>query len=278
MTIIQSIILGIIQGITEFFPISSSAHLIAIRYLFNFGKAMSSKEWMVVDIALHFGTLLAIGIFFFKDFILMFKEGFKFKGSNGKLSFKNLSHEGKILWYIIIASIPGAIAGILLDDYIEGIVRENIIVIACTLTVMGILLYFIDKKCKEKTDIKELTLKQAFLIGVGQAFAIVPGFSRSGTTMTVARATGLKKESAAKFSFLLGAPAILGAAILSLKDLTASMINFPFILGIFVSFLVGMLAIKTLMEIVKKRGFGVFAIYRVVLAIILVITYVIRLR
>ena len=276
MTIFQAVILGIIQGITEFFPISSSAHLIAIRFLFNFGSSLTSKEWMVIDIALHFGTLLAIGIFFFKDFILMFKEGFKFKGSDGKLSFKNLTHEGKILWYIIVASIPGAIAGVLLDDYIEGIVRENIIIIACTLTIMGIILYFADKKGKNKTEIKELSLKQAFLIGVGQAFAIVPGFSRSGTTMTVARVTGLKREAAAKFSFLLGAPAILGAAVLALKDLTLDMINFPFILGIFVSFLVGMIAIKTLMEIVKKKGFGVFAIYRIVLAVILIVTYIVR--
>ena len=277
MTILQAIILGIVQGITEFFPISSSAHLIAIRFLFNFGSSLSSKGWMIIDISLHFGTLLAIGIFFFKDFILMFKEGFKFKGSDGKLSFKNLTHEGKILWYIIVASIPGAIAGLLLDDYIEGIVRENIIIIACTLTIMGIILYFVDKKCKSKTDIKELTLKKAFLIGVGQAFAIVPGFSRSGTTMTVARATGLKREAAAKFSFLLGAPAILGAAVLALRDLTLDMINFPFILGVFVSFVVGMIAIKTLMEIVKKKGFEVFAIYRIVLAVILIVTYIVRL-
>ena len=276
MTIIQAIILGIIQGITEFFPISSSAHLIIIRFLFNFGNVLSSKEWMVVDISLHFGTLLAIGIFFFKDFILMFKEGFKFK-KDGTISFKNLSHEGKILWYIIVASIPGAIAGILLDDFVEGVVRDNILVIACTLTIMGVLLYFADKKFKTTTDIKEISLKQAFLIGIGQAFAIVPGFSRSGTTMTVARMTGLKKESAAKFSFLLGAPAILGAAILALKDLTMDMITIPFILGILVSFIVGMIAIKTLMEIVKKKGFGVFAVYRIAIAVVIVIVYLIRL-
>lgn len=276
MTIIQSIILGIAQGITEFFPISSSAHLISIRYLFNFGKNLSSANWMVIDIALHFGTLLAIGIYFFWDFINMFKEGFKFKGKDGKLSFNNLKQEGKLLWYIIAASIPGAIAGLLLEDYIEGVVRENIIVIACTLFVMGVILYFVDKYCKTKTDIKELTLKQAFLIGVGQAFAIVPGFSRSGTTMTVARMTGLKKESAAKFSFLLGAPALFGAALLAALDLTVDMITLPFIIGVFVSFVVGLIAIKVLMELVKKMGFGAFAVYRVLLAIVLVVTYIVR--
>lgn len=276
MTIIQSIILGIVQGITEFFPISSSAHLIAIRYLFNFGNNLSETNWLVIDIALHFGTLMAIGIFFFKDFITMFKEGFKFKGSDGKLSFKNLKKEGKLLWYIIVASIPGGIAGLLLDDFIESKVRGNVLIIALTLTIMGVVLYFVDKKCKTKTDIENISLKQAFLIGIGQAFAIVPGFSRSGTTMTVARSTGLKKESAAKFSFLLGAPAMLGAAVFSLRHFEMSMLNLPFILGIVVSFLVGLIAIRTLMDIVKKKGFGVFAVYRVLLALVLVVTYIVR--
>ena len=244
MTIIQAIILGIVQGITEFFPISSSAHLIAIRYLFNFGNSMSSEHWLVIDIALHFGTLMAIGIYFFKDFIKMFVEGFKFKGRDGKLSFKNLNHEGKILWYIIAASVPGALAGVLLDDFIEGIVRNNVLIIATTLTIMGIALYFIDKKCKKETTIEKLTLKQAILIGVGQAMAVIPGFSRSGTTMTVARSMGMKRESAAKFSFLLGAPAMLGAAVFSLKHFEMSMLNFEFFLGIAVSFVVGLIAIK----------------------------------
>ncbi len=276
MTILQAIILGIVQGITEFFPISSSAHLIAIRYLFNFGTSMSSEHWLVIDIALHFGTLMAIGIYFFKDFIKMFVEGFKFKGSDGKLSFKNLNHEGKILWYIIAASVPGALAGVLLDDFIEGIVRNNVLIIATTLTIMGIALYFIDKKCKKDTTIERLTLKQAILIGVGQAMAVIPGFSRSGTTMTVARSMGMKRESAAKFSFLLGAPAMLGAAVFSLKHFEMSMLNFEFFLGIAVSFIVGLIAIKTLMEIVKKSGFGVFAIYRLLLAVVLVVTYLVR--
>ena len=276
MTILQAIILGIVQGITEFFPISSSAHLIAIRYLFNFGSQMSNTHWLVIDIALHFGTLMAIGIFFFKDFIKMFVEGFKFKGKDGKSSFKNLSHEGKLLWYIIAASIPGALAGVLLDDFIEGVVRNNVLIIATTLTIMGIALYFVDKKCKKETEIGKISLKQALLIGVGQAFAIIPGFSRSGTTMTVARGMGLKREAAAKFSFLLGAPAMLGAAVFSLKHFELSMLNFEFFLGIAVSFVVGLIAIKTLMEIVKKSGFGVFAIYRVLIALVLVITYIVR--
>lgn len=276
MTILQAIVLGIIQGISEFFPISSSAHLISFRYLFNFAENLTSTEWLVIDIALHFGTLIAIAIFFFWDFITMFREGFKFKGKDGKLKFSNLSKDGKILWYIIAACIPAAIAGILFEDIIDGLVRDSVVIISITLTVMGILLYVIDKRSKSETNIENITLKQAIFIGIGQMFAIIPGFSRSGTTMTVARAMKLDRQSAAKFSFLLGAPAMLGAAIFSLKHFEVSMLNVQFFVGIIVSFLVGIIAIKTLMNIVKKMGFGVFAIYRFILAFVLIITMIIR--
>ena len=277
MTILQAIILGVVQGITEFFPISSSGHLLAIRYLFNFSE--SAIDSLSFDIALHFGTLLAIGIFFFKDFIAMFRDGFKFKGNDGKLSFNNLTWQGKTLWFVIAGCVPAAIAGILLDDVIEGYVRNSTympIIIASTLAIMGILLWIADKKSKSETNIEQMTLKQALLIGVGQMFAIIPGFSRSGTTMTAARAMKLDRESSARFSFLLGAPAILGATILSVKDILAMGIDLPFIIGVVVSFIVGILAIKLLMDIVKKVGFGWFAVYRVLLAVILVVTYIVR--
>lgn len=274
MTIIQAVILGIVQGITEFFPISSSGHLIAIRYLFNFDSVMSSKEWFSFDIALHFGTLMAIAIFFFWDFIAMFRDGFKFK-KNGKYSFANLPTTGKLLWYVILACIPAGIVGVLFDDVIAQYVREPW-VIAITMSIMGIVLWFADSKSKAESKLENITLKQALLIGVGQMFAIIPGFSRSGTTMSVARMTKLDKESSAKFSFLLGAPIMLGAAVLGLKDLTAEMITAPFIIGVLVSFVVGLVAIKVLINIVKKSGFGVFAIYRFILSIILIMTMIVR--
>lgn len=276
MSILNSIILGIIQGITEFFPISSSAHLIAARYLFNIEDAALGN--LTFDIALHFGTLMAILIFFFEDFLKMLKEGFKFK-KNGVYSFRSLSWQGKLLWYIIIACIPAGIAGILFDDIIETYIRESVyapIIIAGTLGTMGVLLYIIDKHMDAQFDTEHITLKHALIIGIGQAFAIIPGFSRSGTTMMVARAEKLDRESAAKFSFLLGAPIMAGVALLKFKDLSFSMIDFPFILGIITSFVVGMICIKTLMKIIQKIGFKYFAIYRIALAIILIITYIIR--
>ncbi|MBR5228118.1 MAG: undecaprenyl-diphosphate phosphatase [Clostridia bacterium] len=277
MTIIQSIILGVIQGITEFFPISSSGHLIAARYLFGFSDSQMGN--MTFDVALHFGTLLAIAIFFFWDFIAMFRDGFKFKGRDGKLSFNNLTWQGKLLWLVVLGCIPAAIAGILFDDLIEEFIRESVyapLIIAGTLAIMGVLLYFADKKSKSITNIEKLSIKQALIIGLGQMAAIIPGFSRSGTTMTMARVMKLDRESAARFSFLLGAPVMLGAAILKFKDLSFAMIDAPFIIGVVTSFVVGILAIKLLMLIVKKVGFEWFAIYRVVLAVILVVTYIVR--
>ena len=276
MTIIQAIILGIVQGITEFFPISSSAHLIAYRFFMNIEWDKATE--IVIDTALHFGTLLAIGIYFFKDFIKMFMECYKFKGKDGKYAFNNLKQEGKIFWFIVISSVPAAIIGLLFKKLTEPI-RENIIVIGIALAVMGVILYFVDKKCKKETTMENLTLKQAVLIGSSQVLAaLVPGFSRSGTTMTVARATKMERESAAKFSFLLGAPAIAGAALLAfIEDFSLAMLNFPFVLAVLVSFVVGLIAIKTLMEIVKKIGYEVFAIYRVLLGVALIVTYLVRL-
>ena len=135
------IILGFIQGIAEFLPISSSAHLIIFRDLFGIGVSIGDDIAMSFDIALHFGTLLAIGIYFFKDFINMIKKGFT-KGVKDK--------EGKILWYIVVATIPAAIAGILFEDIIENAIRTNFIIIAIALIVMGIIIYLVDKKFDSK--------------------------------------------------------------------------------------------------------------------------------
>lgn len=276
MSCVNAVLLGIIQGITEFFPISSSAHLIAARILFNMSDAALGN--LTFDIALHFGTLMAIVIYFFKDLTKMLKEGFKFK-KNGVYSFGALSSSGKLLWYIVIACIPAGIAGILFDDVIEMHVRESSaapLILAGTLSIMGVLLYYIDKHSEAVTGLDSITLKQALFIGIGQMFAIVPGFSRSGTTMMMARKEKLDRASAAKFSFLLGVPVMAGAAILKFKDLTLTMIDLPFILGVITSFVVGIICIKVLMVIIKKVGFEYFALYRIVLSIILIVTYVIR--
>lgn len=274
MDVFQAVIQGIIQGITEFFPISSSGHLISIRYLFGWEMAGS----MSFDIALHFGTLLAIVIFFFKDWVSLIKNGFSFiTKESKKFSFKNLTKEGKIFWYIVVATIPGALAGFLLDDFLEEAVRNNILLIAGAFAVMGVILYIADKKSKSTVEFEKITLKQSIFIGIAQMFAIIPGFSRSGTTMSMARFLKIDRKSAAKFSFLLGTPIMAGAMLAHIFDFSLAMINLPFIIGVLTSFIVGILCIKLLMSMISKMGFGVFAIYRIALALLLVVVYFIRL-
>lgn len=263
------IILGFIQGIAEFLPISSSAHLIIFRDLFGIGANIGNDIAMSFDIALHFGTLLAIGIYFFKDFINMIKKGFT-KGVKDK--------EGKILWYIVVATIPAAIAGILFEDVIENIVRTNFIIIAIALIVMGIIIYLVDKKFDSKKEIGDMSLKDAIVVGCSQVFALIPGFSRSGTTIAAGRILNLKREDAAKFSFFLSAPVVLGAVVLDLKDSIPVLMDnlLIFVVGILVSFIVGMLCIKFLMKYLKKNDFKIFMWYRVILGIIVILWTLIK--
>ena len=261
--IIKSIILGIVQGIGEFLPISSSAHLILVPYLFGW-----TEHSIAFDIALHFGTLCAVLVIFFRDWWDLF-IGAVNKVTKGKESFEN-----RMFWYLVIATVPGALLGFLLEDVVENVFRTKMWLIATSLAVMGVLIYlgdkWADKHYKLETDFKHISLKQALIIGLSQALAIIPGFSRSGTTILAARLMGLSKKAATKFTFLLSVPIIAGAAILKVTDLT---LNIETIIGVFVSFIVGIFSIKFLLNYIKKHDFSVFAIYRVVFAIIILIKY-----
>ncbi len=259
------IILAIIQGIAEFLPISSSAHLIIFRDLFGIGSSITEELSMSFDIALHFGTLLAIGIYFFKDFINMIVKGFT-KGTKDK--------EGKILWYLIIATIPGALAGFLLEDKVDELIRGNFIIIGSALIIMGIIIYLADKYFEMKKDVGDLTIKDAFIIGCSQAFALIPGFSRSGTTIATGRALKLDRESAAKFSFYLSAPIVLGAVLSQLMgdntiDLVMNNLD-TFIVGVVVAFISGLLCISFLLKYLRKNDFKIFMWYRLILGIIVI--------
>ena len=262
MTMIQSIILGILQGIGEFLPISSSAHLILIPYLLGWQESS-----MAFDVALHFGTLLAVLVIYFKDWWNLFIGAIK------NMKDKKQSNEGKMFWYLVAATIPAAIVGFVLDDVIENFFRGQIWLIALFLALMGIFIYLGDKwsskhyKGKEIT-FEKITLKQAFLVGCSQAFAVFPGFSRSGTTILAGRLMGLSKEAITKFTFLLSVPIIAGAAILKVGELA---ITAEVIIGILTSFIVGVLSIKFLLKYIKNHDFSIFAFYRVVIAIIIYI-------
>lgn len=267
--IFAATILGIIQGIAEFLPISSSAHLIIFRDIFKIGADLSTKAALCFDLALHLGTLLAILVFFFKDFLNMIIKGLT-KGVKDK--------EGKLLYQIIIATIPAALAGVLFEEQIEQLIRTNYLLIALALIVMGIIIYIIDKKSKQEKEISDLSYKDALFIGCSQIFALIPGFSRSGTTISCARWLKTDRESAAKFSFYLSAPIVFGACILqTFKSGTLELINnnlTMFITGIIVSFITGMICIKFLLSYLKKHGFKAFMIYRILLSIIVILTII----
>ena len=271
MEILSIIILGIIQGIAEFLPISSSAHLIIFRDLFGIGTGLSENLNLTFDLALHFGTLLSIAVFFFKDFINMITKGFT-KGIKDS--------EGKILWYLVIATIPAAIAGLLFEDVIETAIRGNFLIIALALGIMGIIIYMADRIGKTKNSIKKMSIKDALLIGCSQVFALIPGFSRSGTTIATGRLLGLNREDAAKFSFFLSAPVVCGALLLELLDKTVWTLIIAnlgtFILGIVISFITGLLCIKYLLKYLQKHNFKIFMIYRLLLSAIILLVLVLR--
>ncbi len=258
---IQSLILGIVQGLTELLPISSSAHLNLIPWMFNW-KGLSDS----FDVALHFGTLLAIGLFFFKDWLVLIKGGFDY------VTKKENTTEGRMFWYIVMATIPGGIIGFLLDHFLEDTLKQPVI-IAIALIVMGIVLYFVDKNCKSQIDYKHMGFKETFLIGLSQALAFIPGVSRSGVTMTTARLMKVDRESAARYSFMLSAPIVLAATIFKFKDFT---LNLEFFIGVIASFLVGVAVIRFLMQYLKKGSFKMFAIYRVVVGLIVLLVYFIK--
>ena len=266
MEFIQVFILGVIQGIAEFLPISSSAHLIIFRDIFGIGSFLTGEFEMSFDIALHFGTLLAILVYFFKDFLKMIKDGFT-KGVK--------TTDGKILWYIVAATVPAAVVGLLFEDKIDELVRSNYILISCCLAVMGIIIYLCDKNNKQTKTFKEMKLIDALIIGCSQVCALIPGFSRSGTTIAASRLLKMKREDAAKFSFFLSAPVVAGAVVIKvLKGEMISLIMYNptmFVVGVLVSFISGLLCIKFLLKYIKSHDYNIFMWYRLGIALLTLI-------
>lgn len=268
MTVIQALILGIIQGLTELLPVSSSAHLNVIPWIFKWSENPQFVEEFggSFDVALHFGTLIAIGLFFIKDWIKLIKAGFN------KVVKKEDSVEGKMFWYLVIATIPAGVLALILDEISEKIINGNFKLemglIAVALIVMGIILAIVDKKAESKHKYEDITFKQSLLVGMSQAIAAAfPGVSRSGITMTVARCLKIDRESAAKFSFLLSTPIVAAAVLVDITEFALT--SLAFWMGVISSFLVGLIVVKFLMDYLKKGSFKIFAIYRVILGVII---------
>lgn len=262
MSILQAVILGLVQGLGEFLPISSSAHLVLIPWLFKW-----NDPGLTFDIALHIGTLIAVAIYFWKDWIRLIKKGLTDVRST----------EGRLFWYLVAATIPGAVVGFLLEKKAETIFREPVL-IATMLIVLGALLYWADRKSVKNIEMNHITFRTSILIGLSQALAIIPGVSRSGITMTTGLLMGLTREGATRFSFLLSAPIILGAALVKLPFLISnpSVITINFIIGILVSFVVGILSIGFLLRYIQTNNFLPFAWYRFILGSLVIVIVLMR--
>ncbi len=258
--------LGLVQGLGEFLPISSSAHLIITPWLFGWNDpgAFYNTQWY--DVALHIGTLLALLGFFWRDWIQLLLAAPQPQSENGRL-----------FWLLVLASLPGAAIGFVLDRFAADFFRDKYLIIATSLVVMGVALYVIDRAAPQRAELNDITWRKALLVGLAQSLAFIPGVSRSGSTMTMGRALGLRRETAARFSFLMAMPITFGAALLKLKDIEAAALRTaPFWLGIGVSFIVGVLAIGFLLRYLKTNSFLPFVVYRIGLAALIILIYFVR--
>jgi len=265
MPLYQAIILAIVQGLTEFFPVSSSAHLIVIPEFLRWNDG-----GLAFDIALHVGTLAAIVIYFFRDWVQVIANGLGFSYRGGRPDENNRL----LLWYLVVGTIPGAIAGFALGKYAEHAWRSPYIIAAAAILV-AIYMAVADRKPETKKGLDCMTFVDAIGIGIAQAFAIVPGVSRSGSTIATGRLFRLDREPAARFSFLLSAPIIAGAALKDLLDIrkhggVAPDMRVPYAVGIVVSGIVGLLVIAFFLQYVKRNSLAVFIWYRIFFGIIVI--------
>jgi undecaprenyl-diphosphatase len=270
---VQPVALGIVQGLGEFLPISSSAHLILMPWFFGW-----QDHGLTFDIALHLGTLVAVVGYFWRDLLgLLLAAPGAARWAAGDRKAPPMAQE-KLLIAIIIGTVPGVVFGVLLESAVETVFRTQYLMIAATLTIMGVLLYLADRRSPEAKGIEQLTWRDALLIGVAQACALVPGVSRSGGTMTMGRFLALDRAAAARFSFLLSTPITAAAFLVKLDDLLQIRPEqLPaFAVGALVSATVGALSIHFLLGYIKRVGFGVFAAYRILLALAIVIVYTLR--
>lgn len=262
MDIIQAIIIGIVQGLTEFLPVSSSAHLVFTPYL------LGTESTLAFDTLLHIGTLVAVVVYFWNDLVHMFKSFISSLADLTQGQFREGLQEDqfkKLAWMVIIGTIPAGLAGILFKDFFEGLF-SNIPAVGVFLIITGFLLYaseMISRKTSSKAGLKDMTIKNSILIGAAQACAIAPGISRSGATISTGLFLGLERELAARFSFLLSIPAILGAALVQVKDIHSllDVTTGATIAGFVAAAISSYLAIKLMLKLISERDLLIFAYY-----------------
>jgi undecaprenyl-diphosphatase len=255
----HAIVLGIIQGLTEFLPVSSSAHLTLTPWLFGW-----SDPGLAFDVALHLGSLVALLVYYRRDWMTII---------NGAVAGDRRGR--RLLVLLIAASVPGAILGFLFEKQAETVFRSPLL-IAVTLAVMGLALWIFDLAAPQDRDLDDITLGNALLIGVAQAFALIPGVSRSGATITVARLLGINRQDSANFSFLMSTPIIAGAGLLKAHEMLRSGLTSELTLGFAASAVFSLAAIALLISYVRTRTYKIFAWYRLALAVFIIIVILSR--
>jgi len=262
VTVLQAIVLGIVQGLAEFLPISSSAHLILVPWVLGW-----PASGLAFDLALHVGTLFAVTIYFWRDLLNLAVEG---------LTRGTRTPAGRLAWGIVLGTVPGAIFGVLMEDMVEAVFRQSILSIAILLAVVGLILYLAARLGAKRRSLEEIRVSDVIWIGLAQALAVIPGVSRSGATITAGLGLGLNRETAARVSFLLGWPIILGGAILVIPDADPSMFTPAFFAGVAAAAVSGYAVIAVLLQYLQKGSYLVFAWYRAIVAALAVLLLLVR--
>jgi len=273
LSFIEAIILGIVQGLTEFLPISSTGHLTLAGKFMGLISDKNPEHWTSFIAVIQLGTMLSIFVYFWKDLWNILTE-FLQQNLQRRVQYSKQSTNSKLGWMIILGTIPIVVIGLLFKDMIEGALTKNLYVISGSLIVLAIILAAAEKTAKFKKDIEDITVLDSILIGLAQAVALIPGSSRSGTTITGGLFLGLKRDVAARFSFLLSVPAVLASGMLQLKE-SLAYINYDMAVSMIVATIVsgisGYLAIDFLLKFLKKNTTFVFIYYRIALGILILV-------
>lgn len=269
MPVFHAIVLGLVQGLSEFLPISSSGHLILVPWLFGWDDLGDASVDKAFDVALHIGTLVAVVGYFRKDLAVYVREGVRLVVSRERPS----TGEGRLAWLLVLSAVPAAIAGALFDDFITEQLGTPTM-IAVSLIVFGLILAWADRRAGSRT-IDDFTTRDALQVGAAQVLALNPGTSRSGITISAGRFTGFNRDAAARISFLMSIPVTTGAVLLKVGKLVSDGIPDgllgPMIAGIITSGLAGWFAVWGTIRLVRTRSFMPFVIYRCVLGVVVLV-------
>lgn len=273
MNLLETFLLGAIQGLSEFLPISSTGHLTLAGKLLNLINEQRVEEWTAYIAIIQLGTLISVLIYFYNDILIILKNFFQ-ENLLSRKTFSLQSAESKMGWMIIAGNLPIVFAGVFFKDFIEGAFTKNLIVIAISLIVLGVILGLAEKFGTFRKEMKEIGLKESLIIGLAQVMSLIPGSSRSGTTLTAGLFLGLKRDVAARFSFLLGIPAIFASGLLELKEVITkdySLSSTSLILGVVFSAVFGYLAIDFLLKYLKHKTTFVFVFYRIIIGLVILL-------